>query len=263
MNSENHLLFEVCDRVLYVTLNRPEKHNALSLALLSDIKTLFENYSDNENIIAATITGSGSKTFAAGGDLKELSLLKTEAQAKEMSLSAKASLNAIRNFPVPVIAVLNGNTFGGAAELAVACDFRIAASHAKIGFVQGRLALSTAWGGGPDLLQLVGRSRGLQLMLSGKMVSSDEALSLGLIDKVVSNGDSLANYVEEFLLPLRAQAPQVVRVFKALSDSYRNGDSRKSMQDIETKMFVDTWVHEDHWNAAEKILPVRGRNNDK
>ena len=113
MNSENHLLFEVCDRVLYVTLNRPEKHNALSLALLSDIKTLFENYSDNENIIAATITGSGSKTFAAGGDLKELSLLKTEAQAKEMSLSAKASLNAIRNFPVPVIAVLNGNTFGG------------------------------------------------------------------------------------------------------------------------------------------------------
>ena len=263
MNSENHLLFEVRDRVLYVTLNRPEKHNALSLALLSDLKTLFENYSDNKSLISAAITGSGTKTFAAGGDLRELSLLKSEAQAKEMSLNAKASLNAIRNFPVPVIAALNGNTFGGAAELAVACDFRIASSHAKIGFVQGRLALSTAWGGGPDLLQLVGRSRGLQLMLTGKMISSEEALSIGLIDKVVTIDDSLESSVEEFLSPLRAQAPQVVRVFKALSDSYRNGDSRKSMQDIETRMFVDTWVHEDHWNAAENILPARGGSNNE
>ena len=70
MNSENHLLFEVRDRVLYVTLNRPEKHNALSLALLSDLKTLFENYSDNKSLISAAITGSGTKTFAAGGDLR-------------------------------------------------------------------------------------------------------------------------------------------------------------------------------------------------
>lgn len=263
MNSENHLLFEVRDKVLYITLNRPEKHNALSLALLSDLKTLFEKYINDKTLISAVITGSGSKTFAAGGDLRELSALKSKTQAKEMSLSAKATLNSIRNFSVPVIAALNGNTFGGAAELAVACDFRISSSHAKIGFVQGRLALSTAWGGGPDLLQLVGRSRGLHLMLTGKMISSNEALSIGLIDKVVSNGDSLEKSIEEFLLPLRSQAPQVVRVFKALSNSYRSGDSRKSMQDIETRMFVDTWVHDDHWKASEKVLPARERSNEQ
>jgi enoyl-CoA hydratase/carnithine racemase len=100
-------------------------------------------------------------------------------------------------------------------------------------------------------------------MLTGKMISSNEALSIGLIDKVVSNGDSLEKSIEEFLLPLRSQAPQVVRVFKALSNSYRSGDSRKSMQDIETRMFVDTWVHDDHWKASEKVLPARERSNEQ
>jgi enoyl-CoA hydratase len=253
--SENHLLVETRDRVLYATLNRPEKHNALSLSLLADVRSLFEANAGDETLLAAVLTGTGDKTFAAGGDLRELAALRSEEEAEQMARDAKAALNAIRDFPLPVIAALNGNTFGGAAELAVACDFRVAAAHAKIGFVQGRLAVSTAWGGGPDLLQLLGRARGLRLMVTGEMVPADEALGLGLFDKVA--GGSLSEAVEEFLAPMRKQAPQVMRVFKALGQAHRRGDSRETMQEIETKLFVGTWVHDDHWTAAEKILPSR------
>lgn len=255
--SENHLLVEVRDRVLYATLNRPEKHNALSLSLLADLRALFESYVGDTTLLAAVLTGTGDKTFAAGGDLRELAALRSEDEAEQMARDAKAALNAIRTFPVPVIAALNGNTIGGAAELSVACDFRVAASHAKIGFVQGRLAVSTAWGGGPDLLQLLGRARGLRLMVTGEMVPSADALAMGLVDKVAGDGENLIDAVEEFLVPMRKQAPQVMRVFKALADAHRRGDSRTTMQEIETNMFVGTWVHEDHWVAAEKVLPSR------
>jgi enoyl-CoA hydratase len=255
--SDNHLLVEIRDRVLYATLNRPEKHNALSLSLLADLRQLFEAQAGDETLLAAVLTGTGEKTFAAGGDLRELAALRTEAEAEQMARDVKAVLNTIRTFPVPVIAALNGNTFGGAAELAVACDFRIAAAHARIGFVQGRLALSTAWGGGPDLLQLLGRSQGLRLMVTGEMVSSDAALAMGLVDKIAGDDERLGDVVEAFLEPMRKQAPQVMRVFKALADAHRRGDSRETMQEIETKMFVGTWVHDDHWEAAEKVLPSR------
>ena len=255
--SENHLLVEIRDRVLYATLNRPEKHNALSLSLLADLQKMFEAQAGDETLLAVVLTGAGEKTFAAGGDLRELAALRTEAEAEQMARDVKAVLNAVRTFPVPVIAALNGNTFGGAAELAVACDFRIAAAHARIGFVQGRLALSTAWGGGPDLLQLLGRSQGLRLMVTGEMVPSDAALAMGLVDKVTGEGESMGDVVETFLEPMRKQAPQVMRVFKALADAHRRGDSRETIQEIETKMFVGTWVHDDHWEAAEKVLPSR------
>jgi enoyl-CoA hydratase len=255
--SENHLLVETRDRVLYATLNRPEKHNALSLALLADLRALFEEHAGDDSLLAAVLTGTGDKTFAAGGDLRELAALRSEAEAEQMARDAKATLNAIRDFPVPVIAALNGNTFGGAAELSVACDFRVATPHAQIGFVQGRLAVSTAWGGGPDLLQLLGRARGLRLMVTGEMVPADAALGMGLVDRVAGEGESLTDAVEEFLAPMRKQAPQVMRVFKALGQAHRHGETREAMQEIETKMFVGTWVHDDHWAAAEKVLPSR------
>ncbi|MCH2549911.1 MAG: enoyl-CoA hydratase/isomerase family protein [Alphaproteobacteria bacterium] len=255
--TENHLLAEVRDKVLYITFNRPEKHNALSQQLLIDLKGIFESHSMDESIVAAVLTGSGRKTFAAGGDLRELSKIRTESAAREMSNNSKLALNSIRTFPLPVIAALNGNTFGGAAELAVACDFRIADFHAKIGFVQGRLALSTAWGGGADLFQLVGRSNGLKLLLTGKMLSSSEALEIGLVDQVVSVEGELKQSVEDFLIPLRNQHAHVIRTFKELADAKRRGDSKNDLNELETELFVSNWINDAHWEAAEKVLPTR------
>lgn len=256
--SDPQILSETRERVLYVTINRVEKHNALSLAILAELRQLFEGAGKDDSLIAAVLTGAGEKTFAAGGDLRELAALKTAEEAETMARDAKATLNAIRTFPVPVIAAMNGNAFGGGAELAVACDFRVAASHARIGFVQGRLAVSTAWGGGPDLLQLVGRARGLRLMATSEMLSPQDALGLGLYDMVADDGETIVDAVERFLEPMRKQAPQVMRTFKAVADAQRRGDTRAEMHEIETEMFVKTWIHDDHWEAAEKVLPSKG-----
>ncbi|MEP4887651.1 MAG: enoyl-CoA hydratase/isomerase family protein, partial [Alphaproteobacteria bacterium] len=133
--SNVQILTKTRDRVLYVTINRAEKHNALALSIIDAIGETFRAAARDETLVAAVLRGAGDKTFAAGGDLRELAGLRTEAEAEKMAVDAKTAFNAIRDFPVPVIAGLNGNAFGGGAELAVSCDFRVAANHARIGFV--------------------------------------------------------------------------------------------------------------------------------
>ena len=251
------ILSETRDRVLYVTIDRVEKHNALALSIIDAIGNIFRAGAGDDTLVAAVLRGAGEKTFAAGGDLRELAGLRTAGEAETMARDAKTAFNAIRDFPVPVIAGLNGNAFGGGAELAVSCDFRVAAAHARIGFVQGRLALATAWGGGPDLLDLVGRAHGLRLMSTGEMLDPAAALQIGLYDAVGAEGEDFDETIEAFLASLRQQKPQSMRAFKAVSDAHRRGDDRTEMQETETAMFVKTWVHDDHWEAAEKVLPAK------
>jgi enoyl-CoA hydratase len=255
--SADQIHTETRDRVLYVTINRVEKHNALSLAIIARLGRVFKDAAADQSLIAAVLRGAGEKTFAAGGDLRELANLRTEQEARQMALDAKDTFNAIRDFPVPVVAAMNGNAFGGGGELAVSCDFRVATSRARIGFVQGRLALATAWGGGPDLLDLVGRSRGLRLLTTCEMLEAHQALEIGLYDAVGAEGEDFNDTVEKFLEPMRKQAPQSMRAFKAVTNAHRRGETRAAMHEIETDMFVKTWIHDDHWEAAEKVLPSK------
>ena len=129
---------------------------------------------------------------------------RTAADAKAMAMHSKGALDSIRNFPVPVVAALNGDALGGGSEVAVACDFRVAAAHARLGFVQGRLNVTSAWGGGIDLMNIVGPTRGLELLAQGRMVGGGEALGLGLIDAVADDGESLDDALDRFLDPLEA-----------------------------------------------------------
>jgi enoyl-CoA hydratase len=239
--------------ILRVTINRPDKRNALSAEVLRSLGEAFASHSDDPSLRVAVLRGAGEQCFAAGGDLRELASIATVEGAAAMARDAKASLEAIRQFPLPVVAALNGDAMGGGAELAVACDFRIAASHARIGFVQGRLNISTAWGGGVDLMQLIGPSRALGLMCRGDMLSGADAAALGLIDAVAGGGQSLDDLTADFIAPILKQSPQVLRAFKAVAKGVRAGLSREELNDIETRMFAQTWVHEDHWTAAQKI----------
>ncbi len=239
--------------VLRVTINRPDKRNALSGEVLRSLAEVFASNMSDPDLRVAILRGAGEQCFAAGGDLRELASITTLDGAAEMARDAKASLEEIRQFPLPVVAALNGDAMGGGAELAVACDFRIAAAHARIGFVQGRLNISTAWGGGIDLMRLVGTSRALGLLCRGDMLSGTEAAALGLVDAVAREGQSLDELIEDFVAPVLKQSPQVLRAFKAVAKGVRSGVPRAELNDIETRMFADTWVHEDHWAAAAKI----------
>ena len=245
---------EIRDAVMTVTIDRPEKRNALSRAVLAELAAAFTDGAGDETLKAAVVTGAGDKSFAAGGDLRDLERVRTLKDAVAMAEGAKQAFETIRRFPVPVVAALNGVALGGGAELAVACDFRVFAHHARIGFVQGRLNISTAWGGGVDLMRLVGPAVGLRLLSRSELIAGQDAVAIGLGDAAASPGQPLADLVADFLEPIKAQAPQALRAFKAVAMAARFGAPRADTLRLETETFSETWVHDDHWAAAEALL---------
>jgi enoyl-CoA hydratase len=236
--------------VFSVTLERPEKRNALSRALIAEIAAAFAAGSAREGLVVALLTGAGVKAFAAGGDIDELTAVRTEAEAVAFAADTRTSFDTIRRFPVPVIAALNGDALGGGAELALACDLRIAAAHARIGFLQARLNIATAWGGGTDLFQLVSPSRALGLLCTARLLDAQQAMALGVVDAVAPVGQDYAAFVAEYVARFAAQKPQVMRAFKSLAIRHRDATGFADKAANEGAQFARTWAHEDHWQAV-------------
>ena len=169
-----------------------------------------------------------------------------------MANLAKSAFQAIRDFPMPVIAALNGDALGGGAELAVACDMRVADSHVRIGFVQGTLKITTAWGGCNDLVRILGPSRALRLLSRCEMLDARTAFELGLVDFVAAEGQNFEDALAEFTKPISGQSRHVLNAFKALVHGVKNS-ARNSIDSLETAHFAESWVHDDHWAAANKL----------
>lgn len=256
-DSSKLLTAEVAGGVLNVIINRPEKRNALSRAVLAELGRTFHDFAAAGELKVAVLRGAGDRCFAAGGDLHDLATVRTPEQTRTMADEAHDALDAIRDFPLPVVAALNGDALGGGAELAVACDFRVAANHAQIGFIQGRLNISTAWGGGGDLMRLIGVSPALRLLVASERLDAQAALGAGLVDAVAVAQEPLQAAVERFIAPFLQQAPQVLRAFKALARAMRRGLPASEVRAVETRHLVETWVHPDHWQAADKIPGAR------
>ncbi|GAC1327173.1 MAG: enoyl-CoA hydratase/isomerase family protein [Beijerinckiaceae bacterium] len=244
--------------VLWVTIDRPEKRNPLSRSVLSLLRTAFEEGRDEPDLRLAVLTAAGDKSFAAGGDLREVRSILEPGPAGEFSDEAHAALDAVRRFPLPVIAAVNGDALGGGAELSVACDIRILAAHARIGFVQGRINVSTSWGGGTDLMRLVGYGRALSLLSRSAMIGGAEAVAYGLAEAVAPEGEPFAEFVDRFIAPMRRQTALVMRGFKAQAITERFAATRDESRQVERDFFVRTWVHDDHWRAADKVLAPAG-----
>ena len=256
--SDDHLLVEIKDNVLWLTINRPEKRNALSLALLDKIGHTLAAHATEPELKCAVITAAGDRCFAAGGDLRELDAMRSPEQAEAMSKRGRHCLDQVRQFPLPVIAGLNGLALGGGAELALACDFRVAARNAEIGFLQSQLNVTTAWGGGIDLFAAVGNYRALELLLVAKRLSAMEAMELGLVNRLCGPEQRLDDCLQEFLAPYLRRGNQVLRGFKSLSVAHRAAFHQR-LADVEQETFVTAWTHDDHWNAVEQS--ISGKNN--
>jgi enoyl-CoA hydratase len=250
----SEVLATVDGALLRVTLNRPEKRNPLSRTVLAELGEVFLKHSDNQELSAAILTGAGDKSFAAGGDLRDLERVRTPDEARGLFDLGNDAFNAIRRFPVPVVAALNGLAVGGGAELAVACDMRIAAPHARIGFVQGTLNIPTAWGGGSDLVAIVGPARGLQLLAEARILEAQEALGMGLIDSVAGKEEDFENFKNVFLAPWLKQRPQVMRAFKWQAAARKLGLAREAANERDRELFAHAWCHDEHWAAAKGIL---------
>ena len=249
------LIIERQGAVLRLTINRPDKRNALSLALLDEIGATLAEHARDAGILCAVITAAGDKCFAAGGDLQELDAVRSEADTRAMSRRGRAALDQVRAFPVPVIAALNGHALGGGAELALACDLRVAAPHAEIGFLQAQLNVTTAWGG-IDLALTIGDRRALRILATSARLEAARALDLGLVDWVCAPGQDLDACLEAFLAPYLARTRDVLAGVKAPMAAQRR-KTHAELAPMEEDHFVRTWTHADHWAAVAKAAGGR------
>jgi enoyl-CoA hydratase len=250
------LLTERRGDALRVIINRPDKRNALSLELLDRIGSAFAQHAADATLKCAVLTASGDRCFAAGGDLRELEAVRSEADTLAMSRRARAALEQIRQFPVPVIAALNGHALGGGAELAMACDMRIATAQTELGFLQAQLNVTTAWGGGIDLLAALGSARALQLLLEARRIPAAEALQLGLLQQICSTDETLDDCSTSYIAPFLERPTQVLRAFKALALEHRRA-LHERLAGQEERGFTSSWIHADHWAAAARALAPR------
>jgi enoyl-CoA hydratase len=253
--TSDEVLVEPRDKgLVWITIQRPHKHNALARPVLAALADAVRRAGDDPATRCVVVTGAGDKYFAAGGDLVDLMSVRSEAEVDAMVDAARGALDALRDCPLPTVALLNGDAIGGGAELALACDLRLIASHARLGYVQGRLAITPAWGGGVDLFALLGPARALRLAARCEMLDAPQALAWGLADAVIGAGDAREPDIAAFLQPLLERAPQVLRGLKAQARAWRRAASWAERRALEQQQLSLTWRHDDHWRVAERIL---------
>src|SRR6266496_305503 len=205
----DNLLYEKKSAIAYVTLNRPKVLNALNTKTWEDLQTAFEAARDDEEVRGVILTGAGDKAFIAGADINELAHL-TAVEGEESSSFGQAVLSLVENLGKPVIAAINGFALGGGCETAMACTIRIASETAKFGQPEVKLGVLPGGGGTQRLPRLVGKGRALQLILTGEMISAQEAWRIGLVNEVVPSAD-LITRAEAMLNQIFANAPVAVK----------------------------------------------------
>lgn len=183
--SDSPLLVNDLDAVRVITVNRPEKLNALNAATLDALHVAFDAAADDLRVRVVVLTGSGPKAFVAGADISEMSNL-SAVEGRDFSLRGQRMMRRVEKMPKPVIAMVNGFAFGGGLELAMCCHLRIAADTAKLGQPEINLGLIPGFGGTQRLLRLAGRAATLELCLTGAPIDAARALQLGIVNRVVA-----------------------------------------------------------------------------
>jgi enoyl-CoA hydratase/carnithine racemase len=204
-----NVLYERKGGIAYVTLNRPKVLNALNTPTWMDLRAAFEDARTDKSVRGVILTGAG-KAFIAGADISELAHVEAF-EAEESSRFGQEVLDLIENLGKPVIAAVNGFALGGGCEAAMACTIRIAVEHAKFGQPEVKLGLLPGGGGTQRLPRLVGKGRALQLILSGEMISAQEAYRIGLVNEVLPGADLIAR-AEAILKQITSNAPIAIKL---------------------------------------------------
>lgn len=203
------LLYEKRNGVGYVTVNRPDKLNALNQKVMAELNQCFRAIQSDAEVLAVILTGSGEKAFVAGADVNELAVL-TPVEGKETSVRGQQTLDLIEHLGKPVIAAVNGYALGGGCELALACTLRIASETARFGQPEVKLGIVPGYAGTQRLTRLVGKGRALEMILTGEPVTAQEAYRIGLANQVVPAKD-LMTAAETLARKVMANAPLAVR----------------------------------------------------
>jgi enoyl-CoA hydratase len=207
--SFDNILLEKKNSIAYLTVNRPKVLNALNMATMEELRAAFADIKNDSAIRVAILTGSGEKAFIAGADISELA--KHDAvSGKEYTHRGQSVLDLIENLGKPVIACINGFALGGGCEIAMACTMRLASSNAKLGQPEVKLGIIPGYGGTQRLPRLVGRGVAMQLVLTGEMISAEEAHRIGLVNEVTAPGELVAR-AEAIAQKIIANAPLAIQ----------------------------------------------------
>ncbi|MBB1285204.1 enoyl-CoA hydratase/isomerase family protein [Flavisolibacter sp. BT320] len=245
------LLTQIENGILTVTINRPDKLNALNRDVMADLDSVLNEIESNSEIKAVILTGAGQKGFVAGADITEfLGLSKEDGMA--LAKKGQDIFFRIENNSKPIVAAVNGFALGGGCELAMACHFRIASEGAKFGQPEVNLGLIPGYGGTQRLVHLIGKGRALELLLSGNMVDAQTALQYGLVNHVVPQ-EELLNKTRSILDIITAKAPLAIsKCITAANAAYTpNG------YQTEVEAFGDSFATEDMKEGTAAFLEKR------
>lgn len=250
------LLTSFDNGIFIVTINRPDKLNALNRTVFDELNLVLDDIYSNPDIRSVILTGAGPKAFVAGADISEFSGF-NKGHAMELSQKGQDTFARIENCPKPIVAAVNGFALGGGCELAMACHFRIASNNAKFGQPEVNLGLIPGYGGTQRLVQLIGKGRAIELLISANMINAEQALQYGLVN-YVETPEELLPKTKAILELINTKAPLAVAgcikaanaVFNEAIDGY----------DLEVKEFGNSFDTEDMKEGTTAFLEKRKAN---
>lgn len=249
------LRYGVREKIGTLTIHRRGVMNAIDRRTMEEMSTAIGLAEQDTDLRALILTGAGHDAFISGGDLRYFQSLVTDRQVRDMLQMMRRLLGRIENLPVPVIAAINGYAIGGGTEVALACDLRIAAAEASFVFRQVDIGLITAWGGGQRLQRLLGPARAARLLLLGEVISTREALTLGLVDRVVPRS-KLMSEARGLARRIAAKPPQAIRAMKRALVQGRDLPFRAGLV-LEMQLFRSLWKSKEHEEAVAAFLDKR------
>lgn len=251
------ILTTVKDHTFYITINRPQKLNALNKEVLTELADAIAFANTSEDIQAVLITGAGEKAFVAGADISEFQHYNLE-EGKQLAKNGHDHVfNAIENSTKPIVAAINGFALGGGLELAMACHIRIASENAKLGLPEVSLGLIPGYGGTQRLTQLVGKGHAFEMIFTAEMITADKAEKIGLVNYVVPQEDLLEK-ANEILVKIKSKAPLAISsAIKAVNASF---SKEVNGYQVEIEEFGNCFNTQDFKEGVAAFLEKRKAN---
>jgi enoyl-CoA hydratase len=241
------------ENILYITITRESKLNALNIQTLKDIKDAVLAIYENDEVKGVILTGAGQKAFAAGADISEFINFNVE-EGTRMSAEGHAVLNAVEKCPKPVIAAVNGFALGGGNELAMACHIRVAAENAKFGQPEVNLGITPGYAGTQRLAQLIGKGRALEFLMTADIMNAQDAYRMGLVNHVVPQ-DQLIAKCEEILSKIKTKSPlAIASVIRCVNAHY---EKKLDGNNVEINEFGNFFGSEDFKEGTNAFIQKR------
>ncbi len=254
MAEQKNILSQNRDGILYLTVSRESKLNALNYNTLEELNNIFNEVNDNKSIRGVILTGAGEKAFVAGADINEIAEL-NELNARKFAEFGQEVLHNIESCHKPVIAVVNGYALGGGCELAIACHMRIATANAKFGQPEVNLGIIPGYGGTQRLTQLIGRTKATEILMTGEMLDANEALELGLLNYVEATKDAAISKAESIMEKIMTKAPlSIGMIIDCVNAVYISGENGYQ---IEANSFARCVKSEDYREGTKAFLEKR------